>query len=55
MAKVIVIVVVFTVAIIATADILQACRLIEIHIHVASNTAIRKPAALKNHASSCRV
>ena len=35
--------VVFTVAIIATADISQACRLIEIHICSYSNIAIRKP------------
>ena len=36
MAKVIIIAVVFTVAIIATADILQACKLIEIHIATCS-------------------
>ena len=41
-AKVIVIAVVFTVAIIATADLLQACRLTEIHIHVASIIASYK-------------
>ena len=44
MAKVIVITAVFTVAIIATADILQACRLTEIHTisHVASKIASYK-------------
>ena len=40
MAKVIA--VVFTVAIITTADILQVYRLLEIHIHVASNIASYK-------------
>ena len=43
MAKVIVIAVMFTVAIIATADILQACRLIDsIYVRVASNIASYK-------------
>ena len=51
--KVIIIAVMFTVAIIATADILQVCRLTEIHSYM--KLAIRNSmyiTALKNHASS---